>query len=76
MKVWIKDFRIGMEIKNTGMELAIYSPDGGTQLGDLYVTKTGLTWCKGKTGRANGKSISWASFIEKMEPKPKKKEVR
>jgi hypothetical protein len=64
MKVTIKDLSVDMEIKNTGVELDVYSPDGATHHGDLIVTKTGLTWCKGRTGRDNGTKIAWARFIK------------
>lgn len=66
MKVSIKDFAVSMEIKNKGVELDVYS-NAGKHLGDLVVTKTGLTWCKGKTTVANGKKISWDAFITYMD---------
>lgn len=66
MKVSIKDFAVTMEIKNKGVELDVYD-NAGDHLGDLVVTKTGLTWCKGKTTPENGKKISWAAFIEYMQ---------
>jgi hypothetical protein len=66
MKVSIKDFAVTMEIKNKGVELDVYSNDR-KHLGDLVVTKTGLTWCKGKTPPVNGKKISWTDFTAFME---------
>lgn len=66
MKVSIKDFAVSMEIKNKGVELDVYANDGKHR-GDLVVTKTGLTWCKGKTTPANGVKISWDDFIDYME---------
>jgi hypothetical protein len=66
MKVSIKDFAVTMEIKNKGVELDVYSNDGKHR-GDLVVTKTGLTWCKGRTTPANGKKISWNDFIAYMQ---------
>jgi hypothetical protein len=66
MKVTVKDFSISMEVKNKGMELDVYDTKG-KHLGDLIVTKSGLTWCKGKTTAANGTKISWKKFIEQME---------
>ena len=66
MKVSIKDFAVTMEIKNKGVELDVYGNDG-THLGDLVVTMTGLTWCKGKTTTANGVKVSWQDFIKRME---------
>lgn len=66
MKVSIKDFAVTMEIKNKGIELDVYSNDG-THRGDLVVTKTSLTWCKGKTTPTNGKKISWDDFIAYMQ---------
>ena len=68
MKVSIKDFSVSMEIKNKGVELDVYSGDN-KHLGDLIVTKTGLTWCKGKTIAANGVKVSWTDFIKFMESK-------
>ncbi|MBN9568471.1 MAG: hypothetical protein J0H30_12805 [Alphaproteobacteria bacterium] len=64
MKVTIKDLSVDMEIKNNGVELDVYSPDGSSHYGDLVVTKAGLVWCKGKTSRANGTKIKWDKFIE------------
>lgn len=46
-----------MEIKNKGVELDVYS-NVGKHLGDLVVTKTGLTWCKGKSAPENGIKVS------------------
>ena len=66
MKVSIKDFAVTMEIKNKGVELDVYNTDGSHR-GDLVVTKTGLTWCKGKTTPPNGKKISWDDFITYMQ---------
>ncbi len=66
MKVSIKSFDVEMELKNKGMELDVYSTDD-TFLGDLIVTRSGLTWCKGKTNRDNGVKVSWEEFIKWME---------
>ncbi len=63
MKVSIKDLYVAMEIKNNGVELDVYSTDGKTHLGDLIVTKTGLTWCKGKSSK-NVTKIKWEKFIK------------
>lgn len=66
MKVSIKDFTVAMEIKNKGIELGV-DDNEGNHLGDLVITKTGLTWCKGKTKPGNGIKINWKDFIEYME---------
>lgn len=66
MQVSIKDLSVSMEIKNTGIELDVYSADGNTHLGDLIITKTKLIWCEGKTQRTNGKEITWDDFIKLM----------
>ncbi len=66
MKVSIKDFAVSMEIKNKGIEIDVSSNDG-KHIGDLVVTKTGITWCKGKTTVENGVNISWDEFIKYME---------
>jgi hypothetical protein len=64
-EVIIKNLGLDLNVKNKGMELGIY--DGSKFLGDLYITKTGLIWCKGKTDRANGISVDWATFTSWME---------
>ncbi len=69
MKVSIKQFDVDMQIKNNGVELAVYSPDGATFLGDLIVTKSEVIWCKGRTKRANGKNVKWQKFIDLIEAK-------
>jgi hypothetical protein len=68
VKVSIKEFDVAMEVKKNGLELSVANPSGVHQ-GDLYVTMTKLVWCKGKTGRKNGKEITWADFIAYMESK-------
>lgn len=66
MKVSIKDLQVSMEVKNNGIELDV-SDNEGMHLGDLFVTKTQLIWCKGKTQRENGKKFKWDDFIEFMD---------
>ena len=67
MDVRIKDFSVSMEIKAKGIEFEIKTPDGSEHLGDCYLAMAGLTWCKGRTARENGKRVSWEKFIEWME---------
>jgi hypothetical protein len=64
-EVVIKSFGLDLKVKNKGLELGVY--DGKKFLGDLFITKTGLIWCKGKTDRDNGVPVSWAEFTEWME---------
>lgn len=59
MEVRIKKLDINMIVKQNGLEFEIRTPDGASQVGDCYVTMTGLVWCKGKTMKANGVKISW-----------------
>jgi hypothetical protein len=66
VKVLIKDLSVEMEVKNNGVEFDVSSPSGA-HLGDLYVTKSGLTWSKGKTSRENGHKMNWDKFIAMME---------
>lgn len=65
MKVSIKGFPVTMEIKNTGIEIDV-TDNNDDHLGDLYVTKTQLIRCHGKTQKENGKSIKWQDFIDYM----------
>ncbi len=66
MKVKIKKFGVDMEVKNTGIEFQVHS-NSGEFLGDCYVTKTGLVWCKGKIKKENGVHVNWKDFIDWME---------
>ncbi len=65
MKVQIKQLDVEMQLKNKGVELEVRDNDD-TYLGDLVVNKTGLTWCKGRTRRTNGKKMTWKKFIKLM----------
>lgn len=66
MKVAIKDFAINMDVKTSGIEFQVREPNG-TLLGDCYLTKKGLIWCKGQTTRAKGKEVTWKQLIKWME---------
>lgn len=68
MQVKIKQFDVEMQIKNSGVELDVCTPDG-SHVGDLVITKTQLIWCKGRQRRENGQQISWQDFIDWMESK-------
>lgn len=69
MKVWIKKFDVEVEVKSKGLEFEVRTPDNESQVGDCYITMTGLIWCKGKTGKKNGIKITWDQFTEIMESK-------
>ncbi len=73
MKVFIKKFQVDMEVKSSGIEFEIRSPDGKEQKGDCYITKTALVWCKGRTEKQNGVNILWEDFMEIMKSKDTKK---
>lgn len=62
MQVHIKQFEVDMQVKSSGIELEVRTPDGSTQVGDCYVTMTGLVWCKGRVTKANGIKVSWADL--------------
>ena len=64
MKVNVKDLSAVIELKQNGMELEVREPNGGPQLGDCYVTMTGLTWCRGKTTKKNGVKLSWKELAQ------------
>ena len=69
MKVKIKSFDVDMDVKAKGIEFEVRQPNHGEQLGDCYLTMTGLTWCKGKVGKENGIKITWNEFMEIMQSK-------
>ena len=69
MKVGIKDFPVRMDVGSRGIEFEVKDTNG-KHLGDLIVTKTSIIWCKGRKDRANGKPLSWATFIEMMNELP------
>lgn len=66
MIVSIKKFNVEMELKNNGIELEIRDTQDNF-LGDLVVDKSKITWCKGRTKKANGIAISLEDFIKYME---------
>ena len=66
VQVKIKDFKVEMDVKTSGIEFQVRDNDGNLR-GDCYVTKTGLIWCQGKTTRKNGVKMSWDEFISQME---------
>ena len=63
MKVAIKSLEVDMEVKNKGIELEVYEPNGLDRLGNLVITKTELIWCAGKTRRDNGTKLKWPAFV-------------
>ncbi len=69
MRISIKEFNVDMEIKTAGVELDVRDTDG-SHFGDLIVTKTQVIWCRGRTTRENGKSLTWDRFIRTMEAAP------
>lgn len=66
MNVKIKRFDVDMDVKKKGIELEVRTPNGQSQLGDCYVTMTGLIWCPGKTNKKNGIKIEWNDLISLM----------
>ena len=66
MKVSIKNFGLDLDVKTSGIELGVSGNDG-KHLGDLYVTKAKLIWCKGRRPRNGGKEISWEDFMAIMD---------
>jgi len=65
MKVSIKEFNVGMEVKTKGIEFDVKDPKG-THLGDLILTKTRLEWCDKQTKAGYGKKVTWEDFIKYM----------
>lgn len=61
-KVKIKEFGIDLDVKNKGVVLDVY--DGSAHLGDIQITKVGLTWCNGKSPK--GPKVTWRQFIDWM----------
>ncbi len=66
MKVKIKEWGINPEIMTKGMELEIRTPDGKTQIGDIFITKSSLIWCEGKTTKNNGIKVTWDKLIKNI----------
>lgn len=67
MEVRVKKFDVNMQVKTNGIEFEVRQPDatpadGTIQFGDCILTKTGLIWCGGRTGRDNGIKVTWAEL--------------
>ena len=75
MKIIIKEFVVDMEVKSSGIEFEVRTPDNKKQLGDCYITKTGMIWCEGRKGKNNGIKISWDEFIQIMQSDDTKKKA-
>jgi len=73
MQVKIKSFYVDMDVKSKGIEFEVRKPDGSSQIGDCYLTMSGLIWCKGKKAKANGINLSWKEFEEIMRSEASKK---
>lgn len=71
MKVFIKQFDLEMEVKTKGIEFEVRTP-GDEFLGDLYLTKTVVTWCAGKTTKEKGVKITWEELMEVLGSEAKK----
>ena len=69
MNVKIKSFDVNTDVKNKGIEFEVRTPDGKSQLGDCYLTKTGLIWCQGKKKKENGAKVDWQDFINLLADK-------
>ena len=67
MRVNIKRFNVDMDVKNSGIEFEVRTPNGKQHLGDLVLNKTRLIWCPGQTKPENGKKIRWEDFIKMMD---------
>ena len=76
MKVTIKSFDVGMEVKTKGIEFQVKSTDGARHRGDIVLTKAGLIWCRGRTTRANGVKVSFDEFATWAEQKAAKAKAR
>lgn len=65
MPVRIKDLGVDLQVKTRGVEFEV--SDAAGQMGDFYVTGTGVIWCRGKTQKANGKKVPWKKLIALLE---------
>ena len=67
MQIKTQPFKEAIEIKNTGIAFDVYG-SGAKRIGDLAVTKNGLTWSNGGTmHRAKGVAVKWDDFITWMQ---------
>ncbi len=69
MKVKIKDLQVSMDLGNNGIRLAVNDNDEEF-LGNLYIGKAHVVWCKGKTQKANGIKKTWPDFIAAFDTAP------
>jgi hypothetical protein len=67
VQVRIKEFQVEMNVKAAGIEFEVRTPDGSNQIGDCYLTMTGLVWCQGRISKAHGVKVSWDEFITIMQ---------
>ena len=72
MQVNIKQFDVKMDVKSKGIGFGVHKPGGRPQLGNCYLTMTGLIWCEGKTDKSNGIKISWNDLMVVLKSKKSK----
>jgi hypothetical protein len=57
-QVFVKDFHVEQELKNNGKHL-----------GDIQISKTGVTWCEGRSSKNVTKfsfdELNWIAFYKK-----------
>jgi hypothetical protein len=73
MHVHIKKFDVNMDVKASGIEFEVRKRAESAQIGDCYLTMTGLIWCKGRTDKKNGINLSWEDFMAIMKSEAAKK---
>ena len=60
----------GVDVKISSERYRIWDNQDNL-LGSLYINKTRLVWCEGKTQFNNGIPIEWGEFIENMKKRPR-----
>lgn len=73
VKVKIKSFDVNMDVKSKGIEFEVRTKDDSSQIGDCYLTMTGLTWCQGKIEKKNGINITWQELQDILKTSESKK---
>lgn len=65
MEIRAKTTKVDSEIGAFDLELELRDEDG-RHVGDLFIHEAGVTWCRGRTWRENGRAVPWQRFIDEI----------
>ncbi len=66
MKILVRQMPHNIDTKNSGIGIAVRSPNNKILHGHLNMTKTTLEWCESNISKGKGIKVKWEDFIDWM----------